>query len=153
MSQIETAYNTDTITSQLNGLLADLQVYYQNLRGYHWNIKGRQFFSLHEKFETLYLDAAEKADEVAERILSLGERPLHSFTEFIEHSKLPARKDISKGDEAVNALLSDIEILLKGFRKILNASAAAEDEGTMALMSDFIREFEKTRWMFHSWAL
>ena len=50
---------------KLNGLLANYQVFYQNLRGMHWNIKGREFFELHLKFEELYNDAQIKIDEIA----------------------------------------------------------------------------------------
>lgn len=57
----------------LNSLLANFQIYYQNLRGFHWNVKGNRFFVLHAKFEELYNDAIEKVDELAERILTLGE--------------------------------------------------------------------------------
>ena len=40
--------------SLLNILLANYQTYYQNLRGVHWNIKGKRFFELHVKFEDPY---------------------------------------------------------------------------------------------------
>ena len=57
---------------ELNILLANFQRYYMNLRGIHWNIKGKRFFDLHLKFEELYNDANIKVDEVAERVLTLG---------------------------------------------------------------------------------
>ena len=63
------------VTSALHQLLADFQVHYTNLRGMHWNIKGHGFFVLHEKFESMYDDTAEKIDEIAERILMLGGVP------------------------------------------------------------------------------
>ena len=60
------------VVTALQNLLADFQVYYTNLRGFHWEIKGRGFFVLHEKFESMYDDTATKVDEIAERILTLG---------------------------------------------------------------------------------
>ena len=63
------------LTKQLNVLLANYSIFYQNTRGYHWNIKGEKFFELHGKFEELYNDLLLKIDEVAERILT-GERAL-----------------------------------------------------------------------------
>jgi starvation-inducible DNA-binding protein len=62
-------------------------LYYQNLRGIHWNIKGRAFFDLHVKFEELYNDANMKVDEIAERILTLGETPLHTFDDYTNYGK------------------------------------------------------------------
>lgn len=58
----------DVVTA-LHLLLADFQIHYTNLRGFHWDIKGHGFFVLHSKFEDLYNDTAEKIDEIAERIL------------------------------------------------------------------------------------
>ena len=63
------------VVSALHSLLADFQVFYTNLRGFHWDIEGHGFFVLHGKFEELYDDAAEKADQIAERILMLGGKP------------------------------------------------------------------------------
>lgn len=53
------------LSLSLNGLLADYQLFYQNLRGLHWNIKGREFFELHLKFEEYYDNAVIKVDEIA----------------------------------------------------------------------------------------
>ena len=67
------------VVEALQQLLADYQVFYTNLRGFHWNIKGHGFFVLHSKFEDMYNDAAEKVDELAERILMLGGVPVNKF--------------------------------------------------------------------------
>lgn len=76
------------VVSALHQLLADFQVYYTNLRGFHWNIKGHGFFVLHEKFESMYDDAAEKVDEIAERILMLGGVPENKFSEYLKVAKI-----------------------------------------------------------------
>ena len=68
------------LTEILNKLLADYEIFYQNLRGFHWNIKGREFFELHVKFEELYNEAFIKIDEIAERILTLEGIPMHTYT-------------------------------------------------------------------------
>jgi starvation-inducible DNA-binding protein len=60
------------LADALSDLLANYSIFYQNTRGYHWNITGDKFFELHLKFEELYNDLFEKIDEVAERILTLG---------------------------------------------------------------------------------
>ena len=72
------------VAAELNILLANFQMYYQNLRGLHWNIRGRRFFDLHIKFEELYNDLVIKVDEIAERILTLEATPLHTFTEYLK---------------------------------------------------------------------
>ena len=140
------------MVSELNVLLSNFQVYYQNLRGIHWNIRGKRFFELHVKFEELYNDAQLKVDMVAERILTIGGNPLHTFEDYIKHNKLQVGKSISNDEKAVQLIIDSLSDLLKIERDILNKSDDINDEGTNALMSDFIAEQEKTVWMMRAWA-
>ena len=139
------------ISKDLNLLLANFQRYYQNLRGIHWNIKGKRFFDLHLKFEELYTDANLKVDMIAERILTLGGVPLHTFEDYIESSSVPLGKNITKDDDAIRLIVDSLKELLTIERGILNASDEANDEGTNSMMSDFITEQEKTVWMMKAW--
>lgn len=70
------------LAEKLNELLANYSIFYQNTRGYHWNIKGEKFFELHLKFEELYNDLLLKIDELAERILTLEQTPKHNYTDY-----------------------------------------------------------------------
>lgn len=142
---------TQDIAEDLNELLADFQVYYQNLRGIHWNIKGKRFFDLHIKFEELYTDANIKVDEIAERILTLGATPLHTFEDYIAKAKVKVGKNISQDEKAVELIVDSLSELLKIERMILDKTADAGDEGTNSMMSDFITEQEKTVWMMKAW--
>ncbi|OQD43536.1 DNA starvation/stationary phase protection protein [Croceivirga radicis] len=139
------------LSKDLNTLLANFQQYYLNLRGVHWNIKGKRFFDLHEKFEELYVDANLKVDEIAERILTLGGTPLHTFEDYTNAAKVPVGKNITKDVEAVQLIVDSLSELLTIEREILDASDDANDEGTNAMMSDLITEQEKTVWMFTAW--
>ncbi len=143
--------DTKLLKDKLNVLLASFQVYYQNLRGLHWNIKGKNFFELHNKFEELYTDSQLKIDEIAERILTLQGKPLHTFTDYIENSKVPVGKNISNDVESVELVVSSLAELLKLERELLELSDEKDDEGTNAMMSDLIAEQEKTVWMMNSW--
>jgi starvation-inducible DNA-binding protein len=142
---------TKDLANELNQLLANFQLYYQNLRGIHWNIQGRAFFNLHEKFEELYTDANLKVDEIAERILTLGATPLHTFEDYTKAAKVPVGKNISKDEKAVKLIVDSLTELLKIERNILEAAGDANDEGTNSMMSDFITEQEKTVWMMKAW--
>ena len=141
----------EKLTNSLNELLANFQVYYQSLRGLHWNIKGKSFFELHVKFEEFYTDSQDKIDFIAERILTLEGKPLHTFEDYTKLAKVPVVKNISKDTEAVELVINSLAELLKIERLILEESAIANDEGTNSMMSDFIAEQEKTIWMLKSW--
>ncbi|HEY0047311.1 MAG TPA: Dps family protein [Flavobacterium sp.] len=135
----------------LNKLLSSFQVYYQNVRGIHWNIKGKRFFNLHVKFEELYTDAQLKIDELAERILTIGGTPLHTFEDYIANNEVAVGKNVSNDEKAVHLIVDSLSQLLKLERAILLTSQEINDEGTTAMMSDLIKEQEKTIWMMNAW--
>jgi starvation-inducible DNA-binding protein len=138
----------EELATKLNGLLANFQLFYINARGFHWNITGNKFFELHAKFEELYTDALVKIDEVAERILTIGYTPLHSFSDYIATSTIKEATNISDGQRAVEIVLESFRVLLSIEREISEIAGNANDEGTSALMSDYIREQEKLVWMY-----
>ena len=142
---------TKKLVDDLNNLLANFQIYYQNLRGIHWNIRGKRFFDLHVKFEELYNDSQLKIDLIAERVLTLGGTPLHTFNDYIQLSKVPVGKNVSVDENAVKLVVDSLTELLQIERIILEESGEANDEGTNSMMSDFITEQEKTVWMMKAW--
>lgn len=138
------------LSDKLNELLANYSIFYQNTRGYHWNIKGEKFFELHLKFEELYNDLLLKIDAVAERILTLGHTPKHNYIDYRSMSKINESAQVSDGKKAVEDILASFRMIIVLQRDLLNLSAEANDEGTNALMSDYIREQEKLVWMYSS---
>lgn len=142
--------NSKKIATSLNQLLADYHVFYMNTRGYHWNIKGHKFFELHVKFEELYTDLAVKIDEIAERILTLGHTPLHTYSDFLNSASIKEKKNISDGFAAVGEILASFKIILEKERVLLDLSDEMNDEGTNSLMSDYITQQEKLVWMYSS---
>lgn len=136
------------LSEKLNELLANYSIFYQNTRGYHWNIKGEKFFELHLKFEELYNDLLLKIDELAERILTLGYSPKHNYSDYRTISKIKESSQVSDGVKAVENILSSFQTIIILQRELLTISSDADDEGTNALMSDYVREQEKLVWMY-----
>jgi starvation-inducible DNA-binding protein len=139
------------LVENLNLLLANYQMFYQNLRGLHWNIQGKKFFELHVKFEEYYDDAIIKVDEIAERILTLGGMPLHTFNDYMEKAVIKEAKNITDGDEGVKIVLENLQHLLEIEREILPLADDANDEGTLTLLTDYITQQEKTAWMLNAY--
>lgn len=135
----------------LNDLLANYSVFYQNTRGYHWNIQGEEFFTLHEKFEELYNDLFLKIDEIAERILTLGFKANYKFSDYMNSSEIKESTSTGDGKHSVAEILEAFKVLIQKQRHILSVSGEIEDEGTNSLMSDYITEQEKTVWMYASY--
>lgn len=139
------------LSNELNDLLANYQLFYQNLRGLHWNIKGKEFFELHLKFEELYNDAVVKIDEIAERILTLDGEPLHTFSDYLKLAQINEEQKISDGKHGVTIVVKNFTTLINKERNILSLAADANDEGTVSLMSDYITQTEKTMWMLNAY--
>ncbi|WP_040977109.1 Dps family protein [Necropsobacter massiliensis] len=141
-------HSAEKLAGELNNLLATYQVFYMNVRGYHWNIKGVNFFELHAKFEEVYNDLVVKVDEIAERILTLGYTPSNAFSEYLTKSRIKEDVGASAAQACLNGTLAGLQTLLKQQREILTVAADAGDEGTASQMSDYIKEQEKLVWMF-----
>jgi len=141
---------SEQLISKLNNLLANYQIFYQNTRGFHWNIKGEKFFELHLKFEELNTDLQLKIDEIAERVLTLGGTPLHSFSQYLANSAIKPVENMHDGKQCVQSIHNGFSTLLTLQREILSISANLNDEGTNAMASDYIRQQEKLVWMYSS---
>ena len=135
------------VVSALNQLLADFQVHYTNLRGMHWDIKGHGFFVLHEKFESMYDDTAEKVDEIAERLLMLGSTPENKFSEYLKVAKVKEVSGISCGSDAVDHILDTYKHLISEERKVIELAEPANDVVTADLLTGYLKEQEKMVWM------
>lgn len=135
----------------LNKLLADYQMYYQNLRGLHWNVKGSMFFMLHEKYEEYYNEASAVVDEIAERILMVGGQPLHTFGDYIKTASLKEVSGVSNGKAGVEIVLENSRYLLNGLKELLTVANKTGDEGTAAFIGELVGSTEKRIWMLSSW--
>ncbi len=147
------AEKTKGTVEELNVLLADYHLYYQKLRNFHWNIIGKNFFDLHEKFEELYEDAKVKVDEIAERILTLRFQPTSNLSDYLKMSNLKESKSELSDYEMIEILLEDHGSILKQMRAVIKSADAANDEGTIDLIGAYIRELEKTSWMLDAWKM
>ncbi|WP_199438589.1 Dps family protein [Vibrio owensii] len=135
----------------LNVLLATYSVFYTNLRGYHWNIQGQEFFDLHGKFEELYEDIAGKIDEIAERVCTLESQPVHSLSQYVYLSAINEHTGVKDGIEAATGLLSGLVALVELQRPLLKWAQDLGDEGTSSILSDYIREQEKLIWQYQAY--
>jgi len=140
------------VQDKLNVLLSDYQIHYQNLRAFHWLVKGPMFYQLHARFEEFYNEAAATVDELAERILMTGGKPLHSFEDYLKTAELKAHKNLSKASDILPVVVAENEHLLASARELLGIAAEAGDEGTVALASELVSGLEKKLWMLNSLA-
>lgn len=143
--------SNQSLIIELNQLLSDFHIYYQNVRGFHWNIKGPRFFDLHAKFEELYTEALTNIDEIAERILTIGGEPLHTFEDYERVSNIKVYKNVSDDSETVKGVRDSLAGLMAQERKVKELAAEIDDQETEDMMIGLINVQQKTDWMFRSW--
>lgn len=142
--------NTETskVIDKLNQLLSSYHIFYINVRGYHWNVKGEHFFSLHPKFEELYTQLQLQIDEIAERILTLGGTPLHAYSDFAKHASLQEDKEVFDGRKCVEGVVTGLQELIKEQRQVAQIAEEAGDQGSVDLVTTYTQEQEKLVWMY-----
>ena len=131
---------SEKVVNGLAQLLADFQVHYTNLRNLHWNVKGHGFFILHEKYEGLYNDAAEKIDEIAERMLQLGATPEHRFSKYLQLTQVKELDVVECCHAGMNYVLDTLKLFIAEERQLLKFASENGDEVTVAMMSDYLKE-------------
>ncbi len=137
--------------NDMNRLLSNYHIYYQNLRNFHWNIHGENFFDLHNKFEDLYNDAREKIDEIAERVLTLRHIPLSRMSDYLAMAKVEESDILQTDKDMVDKILEDHEILISNMREVIRSADDAGDEGTIDMIGGFLEALEKRSWMLDAW--
>ncbi len=141
----------EPIVAELNLLLADYHIYYQKLRGFHWNVTGRNFFDLHSKYEELYNDAKVKIDEIAERILTLRYHPISTLKSYLQASSIKETSSLKTDVEMVDETLRDHAEILKQMNRVMAVADTAGDEGTLDMIGAYVGQLEKISWMLDAW--
>jgi len=142
-----TASETEEITKSLNELLANYTVHYQKLRNYHWNVKGSDFFDLHEQFELQYTEAIQNIDDIAERIRIFGKTPISTLQDYLDISQVKETTSQLSSELMVREILSDYTILLKHMGLVVEVAVEHEDSGTEEMVKRFTNSIEKHHWM------
>lgn len=139
------------IIDQLNALLANYHVFYMNVRGYHWNVRGSDFFTLHVKFEELYTDMQLQIDAIAERILMLNGTPLHAYSDFTKIANIKEDKNVSESRACVQGVLTGLTMTIAKEREIIDLADELDDQGTADLLTGYVQEQEKLVWMYNAY--
>lgn len=138
------------ITEGLSRLLGDTYLLYIRTHGYHWNVTGPQFNTLHLMFEQQYTELALAVDQIAERIRALGFPAPASYAEFTRLSSLSEDEDCPGANEMVRRLAKAQEAVVRTARSVFPIVERAGDEATADLLTQRLQVHEKTAWMLRS---
>ena len=135
------------VAEKLTQLMADMQIFYTNLRGFHWNVTGQQFYQLHAYFEEQYKAYETHIDDVAERLLQLGARPTAHFSEYLKTARVKEACSKRAGLDMMKVVADTLTTLIADERAIAATAEAVHDNATVDLMNSLLDEQEKAAWM------
>ncbi|MFI2810636.1 MULTISPECIES: Dps family protein [Microbulbifer] len=153
MTKIDIGINEqdrEKVAHGLKRLLADSYTLYLQTHNFHWNVTGPLFRELHLMFEEHYTELAEAVDDIAERIRTLDVEAPGTYKAFAELSSIKEVDSIPAAEKMVEILTQGHEQVVKTCREVLKAAQDADDESTMALVSDRMSVHEKTAWMLRA---
>ena len=132
----------------LNALLANVTVFYQKLRHYHWNVIGARFLALHGQFEHEYDGWSEAIDEIAERIVQLGGVPAHTLEEVLGLATLAEDPEVPSAEGMIQRVVADLLALRSNLDDTISRAEGANDRVTAAMIDGYLAGVEKSLWMF-----
>jgi len=135
----------------MNVQLANWTLMYTKLHNYHWYVKGANFFTLHAKFEEFYTETSTFIDDTAERLLTIGGKPVATLKEVLEIATIKEATGLESADEMVKAILQDFTTLCHDIIEIIEAAEEAKDEETADLYLGIKAALEKHIWMLQSY--
>lgn len=138
------------VTEVLNRQVANWSVMYIKLHHFHWYVQGPHFFTLHAKFEELYNEAAHYVDDLAERLLAVGGKPVSTMKACIEQASIKEAAGGESAEQMVQAVVSDFTTLASELKEGIAAAEAADDEATGDMLLGMTETLEKHVWMLKS---
>ena len=138
------------LNNQLNELVATWSVQYTKLHNFHWYVNGPSFFTLHTKFEELYNEVTLSLDEVAERILSRGGKPVATLKEHLDLSLIEEASGKETTEEMVESTVEDYKTIMKALKKAMETASEEGDDRTEDLLNATYQNIEKHVWMLNA---
>ena len=137
---------------KMNLYLANQEVSYIKLHNLHWYVKGRSFFTLHAKLEELYNQTADIIDEVAERLLALGQSPVANMKNALSIAAIKELDDAAiSSEDTIRGLISDVEYWIRDTKEIVALADETGDGATADQFNGYLSEYQKLMWMLRSY--
>ena len=143
--------SNNELNNQLNELVATWSVQYTKLHNYHWYVNGPSFFTLHDKFEELYTEVTQNLDEVAERLLSRGGKPVATLKEHLELSLIKEATGNETTEEMVESTIVDYKTIMNALKNAMDTAAEEGDDRTEDLLNATYQSVEKHVWMLNAY--
>ena len=138
------------VAQELTKVLADSYAVYLKTHGYHWNVRGPEFFSYHNLLELQYREIWEALDTIAERIRALGEFAPQGYATFANLTSIKDGDPETEAQAMLKELMRDHETVIATARAGIDVADEAGDEVSVDLLTQRLAAHEKAAWMLRS---
>lgn len=139
-----------SVADVLNKQVANWNVLYVKLHNFHWFVKGEHFFTLHAKFEEFYNEAAQYVDELAERLLAIGEKPVATMREYLNIASIKEAEGNETAEQMVQAIIDDFSTIRAEIIEGIEVATSANDEVTGDMLLGIQASLDKHIWMLNA---
>jgi starvation-inducible DNA-binding protein len=140
----------EEIAEGLSKVMADTYSLYLKTHGFHWNVTGPMFNTLHLMFEEEYNELWTAVDLIAERIRALGVYAPGSYAQLTALSSIPEADGVPAATDMLEELVAGHEQVARTARAVFGPAEAANDQVTADLLTQRLEVHEKTAWMLRS---
>lgn len=133
---------TTAVLKALNQLLANYNIYQQNLQTFSWKLTSKSDTSLKDKLNLYFEDSQLKIDTIAKRILELGHQPKSRLSTYINLSEIKEVKGKFDEKEMLLNILESQKILIQYFQQTITAAQKTEDISTVDMVYRFMKTTE-----------
>ncbi|WP_163652301.1 DNA starvation/stationary phase protection protein [Listeria sp. PSOL-1] len=136
----------------LNHQVANLNVFTVKIHQIHWYMRGKNFFTLHEKMDDLYSEFGEQMDEVAERLIAIGGAPFSTLKEFLENASVEEAPYTKKKtmEELIEMLVGTLKLLRDEYQQGIELTDKEGDDVTNDMLIAFKNSIDKHIWMYQA---
>ncbi|MFY4777268.1 Dps family protein [Metabacillus sp. RGM 3146] len=143
--------SSQKLITAVNKQVANWTVLYVKLHNYHWFVKGKDFFTLHEKFEEFYNEAGTYIDELAERLLALNGKPVATMKDCLSVASIEEATGKETAEKMVQQLFDDFSAVAQELKEGMDLAADSGDETTGDMLLSIHQKLEKHNWMLKAY--
>src|SRR5215831_15921942 len=140
------AETREQIVALLNQQLADTFDLYSQTKQAHWNVKGPEFFQLHELYDKIAGEVIDYVDLIAERATALGGTALGTARMATAASRIPEFPPDVASLATVKALVERYANLAASSRAAIDAASSHGDQSTADVFTEISRGLDKWLW-------
>jgi starvation-inducible DNA-binding protein len=147
----DTKEDSNNLASVLKTMLAEAYVLYHTIHGFHWNVKGTDFYEYHKMFNKIYDDIYESVDAIAENIKKLGEDAPFTMSQLVKISNIEEVGLISKDPKELSKKFIEMnEQYITNIKNVFNIADKNNEQGIANFIAERIDQHQKHNWFLKS---